>query len=299
MAEKNRIFINKRIGILGKGGSGKSTVTVLLSQALKKLGYQICVLDSDSTNVGLHQILGFKDPPVSLLNYFGGTEFSGGSVSCPVDNPTPLPKASLSLNKLPRKYYAQKKGVTLLIAGKVRDKGPGAGCDGPISKITRDLRIRDAGNKPVTLVDVKAGLEDFTRGIVTSMDWIITVVDPSTAAIKIAVDIKSLIRQIKKGKLPATKHLTRPELVKRANEIYKQARIKKSFVLLNKINNKETENYIKKRLKDEGIEPIGIIPEASSISLSWLKGKSLKDKKIENNIQLIIKRLEKIMKGDK
>jgi len=41
MAEKNRIFINKRIGILGKGGSGKSTVTVLLSQALKKLGYQI------------------------------------------------------------------------------------------------------------------------------------------------------------------------------------------------------------------------------------------------------------------
>jgi len=36
---EDKIFANKRIGILGKGGSGKSTRTVLLSKAFKSHGY--------------------------------------------------------------------------------------------------------------------------------------------------------------------------------------------------------------------------------------------------------------------
>jgi CO dehydrogenase nickel-insertion accessory protein CooC1 len=291
MVNSNKVFINKRIGILGKGGSGKSTVTVLLSQMLKKSGYHVYVLDSDSTNIGLHQALGFKKPPQPLLDYFGGTEFCGGLVSCPVDNPTPLPKANLSLNKIPNKYYLQQPGITLFTAGKIGDQGPGAGCDGPISKITRDFRIQEANNHPVTLIDVKAGLEDFSRGIVTSMDWIITVVDPSIASIQIAINIKSLVNQIKSGWFPATKHLKDYKLIKKANQIYKNARIRNSFVLLNKINNKETANYIKKTLKKHGIEPIGAIPEISSISMAWLKGKPLKNKKLKNNLQQIMKKL--------
>lgn len=67
----------------------------------------------------------------------------------------------------------------------------GSGCVGPISKITRDLRIRGIGEHPVTLIDVKAGLEDFARGIITGIDFIITVVDPITASIQIAENIKS------------------------------------------------------------------------------------------------------------
>jgi cellulose biosynthesis protein BcsQ len=33
----------KRIGVLGKGGAGKSTVTVPLAQALHTRGYSVCV----------------------------------------------------------------------------------------------------------------------------------------------------------------------------------------------------------------------------------------------------------------
>jgi cellulose biosynthesis protein BcsQ len=41
-----------RIGLFGKGGAGKSTVTVLLARALRKRDYSVCVLDADSTTSG-------------------------------------------------------------------------------------------------------------------------------------------------------------------------------------------------------------------------------------------------------
>jgi CO dehydrogenase maturation factor len=290
--KKDKPLINKRLGILGKGGSGKSTVTALLSQALRDLGYQVCVLDSDSTNAGLYRALGFSKSPAPLLDYFGGTEFGGGLVSCPVDDPTILPKAEVSLNKLHSKYYSEKSGMVLLTAGKIGGHGPGAGCDGPISKITRDFKIRDIGDCPVTLIDVKAGLEDFARGIVTSMDLVITVVDPSVAAMQIAGEVKVLIGEIKKGKLPATKHLKSDKLVKRANEIYKKARIKDSFALLNKVENKKEENYMREKLEEKNIKIIGVIPQTSSVSLSWLKGQPLEDEENKNNARLIVKKIE-------
>ena len=76
--EQEKSLTGKRIGIFGKGGSGKSTVAVLLAKALKNAGYGVAVLDADSTNVGLPQALGAV-PPAPLLDYYGGMVFSGGA----------------------------------------------------------------------------------------------------------------------------------------------------------------------------------------------------------------------------
>jgi len=166
MAEKTRALNGKRVGVFGKGGAGKSTVVVLLAQALRGRGYGVCVLDADSTNVGLHRALGLDRSPVPLMEYFGGTVFSGGAVSCPVDDPASLPGAEIWLDRLPDKYCVQSpEGISLLTAGKIGGQGPGAGCDGPVSKIARDLRVRVNGRPLVTLIDFKAGLEDSARGV--------------------------------------------------------------------------------------------------------------------------------------
>jgi CO dehydrogenase maturation factor len=291
--KENKKLSGRRIGILGKGGSGKSTVTALLAGALRDSGYKVCVLDADSTNIGLHQALGLKKLPASLIDYFGGAAFSGGSVTCPVDDPTPLPGAKIYLNKLSDKYYARsQEGIFFLTAGKIGDKGPGAGCDGPISKISRDLRITGFGDNPVTLIDLKAGLEDPARGVITSLDWIIVVVDANNASIQIAADIKKIVGQIRAGKLPATRHLDNPKLVKIANKIFLNSKIRDVMVLLNKIKGKDVESYIKRKLIKNGIEPAGTIYEDNSISLLWLKGEPIKYDKKMPGVEELIKKME-------
>jgi len=292
---ENKVLMGKRIGIFGKGGAGKSTVVVLLAHALRDRGYEVCVLDADSTNLGLHQAFGLDESPRSLLDYFGGMVFSGGRVTCPVDDPTPLPEAEISLVQLPDEYVGRnREGIVLLTAGKIGDQGPGAGCDGPISKIARDLRIRSDTDAPITLIDFKAGFEDAARGTVTSLDWAVAVVDPTTAAMQMAIHMKKMINRIKAGELPATSHLERLNLVEMANRIFQEASIKDVFVVLNRIPAKETEEYVRHYLDVRSVEPIGVLHEHPCIALSWLKGTPLEGTNAKGEVERIVDRLETI-----
>ncbi|MBM7615263.1 Mrp/NBP35 family ATP-binding protein [Alkaliphilus hydrothermalis] len=57
------------IGIMsGKGGVGKSTVTALLANALKKNGNQVGILDGDITGPSIAKIFGIKGPVLNSEN---------------------------------------------------------------------------------------------------------------------------------------------------------------------------------------------------------------------------------------
>jgi CO dehydrogenase nickel-insertion accessory protein CooC1 len=275
---KNRAedLAGKRIGIFGKGGAGKSTVAVLLAKALRAIGYEVALLDADSTNVGLSAALGVERPTHSLIDWFGGMVFSGGAVTCPVDDPTPLPGADLWLARLPTGLAVRAPdGVWLLEAGKIGHRGPGAGCDGPIAKIARDVRIRADGKDPVTVVDFKAGFEDSARGVITTLDRAIVIVDPTRAAVQMAADTKEMVRQIRSGVPPATRHLDQQQLVDLVNALYGRSRIQGIHCVLNRIPDQETERFLRVRLAEHGIDPIGVIHDHGSVAVSWLQGRAL------------------------
>jgi CO dehydrogenase maturation factor len=294
MIHDERLLTGNKIGVFGKGGSGKSTVVVMLARVLAERGYDVCVLDADSTNVGLHRAFGLEISPAPLMEYFGGTVFSGGAVTCPVDDPTPLSGAKLEVDALPEQYYARtRNGILLLAAGKIGGQGPGAGCDGPISKIARDLKLTENGEQFVMLVDFKAGFEDTARGVVTSVDLAIVVVDPTSAGIQMAADMKAIVGRIRAGELPATQHLRSPILVEMANRLFREATIKDVLFVLNKVEDEEMEDYICHQLAREGIEPIGAIHRNPSITTAWLMGTPIEGNEVSQEARRIAVALEK------
>ena len=296
MENNSGTLTGKRIGILGKGGSGKSTFVVLLAKALHSLNYPVCVLDADSTNEGLHQAFGFDSPPKDLMEYFGGMVFRGGRVTCPVDDPYPLHDAEIDLTqpKL-QDFVSNSNGIHFLIAGKIGKEGPGSGCDGPISKIARDLIVHNGEIEPVMLIDFKAGFEDTARGAVTSLDWGIVIVDPTTASLRLSHDMKQMVRDIQADVLPATAHLETSDLVAVANKAFIEATIRDVFFVINKIPDSETESYLREKLLELGITPLGCIHEYPTISMAWLKGKSIRPGLADGEVQIVLDNfLEKI-----
>lgn len=297
-AEHIKVLNDKRIGFFGKGGSGKSTVAVLLAKALHNAGYEVCLLDADSTNIGISHALGAEREPVPLLDFYGGMVFSGGYVTCPVDDPTPLANAHLPIDELPSTYYSRTpEGIALFVAGKMGDKGPGAGCDGPIAKIARDFRPGYTDTSPVFLVDFKAGFEDSARGNIISLDWIVVVIDPTSAAIQMAIHMQDMVARLKAGGLPATAHLEHPDLVALVYQLYRDANVKGVLFILNRVRDDETEQFMRRRLAKHGIEPIGTIHDYPSLSKAWLTGAALDEKAAKSEVDHIVQALEEAEEG--
>jgi CO dehydrogenase nickel-insertion accessory protein CooC1 len=279
----DQTLAGRRFGLFGRGGAGKSTVTVLLARALRHLGYQVVVIDADSTNIGLAAALGITREPVALLDHFGGMVFSGGLVTCPVDDPTPLPDANLSLDALPSRFIGvSPEGIRLLVVGKIGPMGPGAGCDGPIAKIARDVRVEEAGGPLVSLVDFKAGFEDSARGVLTSLDWALAVVDPTLAGVHLAVHLERTTRLIRQGVPPATRHLEHEELVELAVRQFRDAVVHGVFAVLNRIPDAATEQHLREALEPQGPPVIGGLEEDASLQASWLRGQRLHSTRLEH-----------------
>jgi len=292
MKAETKDLSGSRIGIFGKGGSGKSTVTVLLARALRKRGYEVCVVDADSTNVGLHQAIGLDQSPESLIDYFGGMVFSGGAVTCPVDDPMPLSGAKISVDELPSRFVGRtEEGIWVVATGKMGERGPGAGCDGPMAKISRDLRVQVNGEACLTLLDFKAGFEDSARGVVVTLDQVVVVVDPTSAALQMAIDMTELIERIKGGDSPATAHLESPELVEMATRLYQQARVQNVLVVLNRVA-PESSRYLRGSLETRGIHAAAAIRVDPWVAASWLIGKRLEARVAEIDIEDLVGALE-------
>ena len=179
------------------------------------------------------------------------------------------------------------------VAGKIGDKGPGAGCDGPVAKIARDFRPRLNAAEPVTVIDFKAGLEDLARGNIATLDWIVVVVDPSTAAVQVAAHIRDTEREVKAGVPPATSHLEFPDLIEWAKKLYCGARIQDVLVVLNRIQDAETAAYLRRRLAAHALEPVTAIREDPALALTWLKGEPLAETAAQSKLSALVEALEK------
>ncbi|MEJ2688647.1 MAG: adenylyl-sulfate kinase [Deltaproteobacteria bacterium] len=261
-------MIGKRILVCGKGGSGKSSIVALLANALSAMGYQIMVLDGDASNPGglARLLFGLQKGPKPLIEFFGGRE----KVECPVDNPAPLTRLgdrisiaenNLDLSEIPAEYFLEKEGTLLFQVGKIERSCEG--CDGPMSKVTRDFILR--GDR-VTLIDVEAGIEHFGRGVEKNVDAVLVVIDPTYESILIAEKVHNF-----------------------SLEMGKQC----VWALLNKVQSEEMHSLMREELNKKGVRIIGTLHFDPELINAGLMGRPLVQHMASEDVRLIAAELEK------
>lgn len=163
------------------------------------------------------------------------------------------------------------------------------GCDGPEDKIAREFIV--PGDQ-VTLVDIKAGLEHFGRGVEINFDGIITVIDPNVIAFQIADRVKKMTEEMKSGISPAVSHLEDPKDVEMIRKLAKSAKIRYAWEILNKVNSEEIGSVMTRELGKRGIEPIGSVRYDPEIFKSCLEDAPIRGSGAKKDVREIINRLE-------
>ncbi len=184
-----------KIIVCGKGGSGKSTLTALIANALKNRSYHVLVIDADESNLGLHRLMGVSHP-LPILDSLGGKKGFREKMApaFPQASGDGLFKDRMEIDDLPEKCVAHADGIRLIAIGKIHEFGEGCACPmGALSRlILPKLNIKE---NEVVIIDTAAGVEHFGRGIDAAGDIILGIIDPTYESLTLAKKMQGMAAQ--------------------------------------------------------------------------------------------------------
>ena len=230
--------------ICGKGGCGKSTVSVLLARAMRNRGRRVLLVDADESNIGLYRMLG-QEMPEPLLDSLGGKRgfrektAPGRSLGGP---PALFPQGML-MDALPGKCISTVDGIRVMSVGKIHHFGEGCAC--PMGRLFRMLFSSLALEKnDRVIVDAAAGVEHFGRSLDGQCDLVLCVVDPSYESIMMSKRVTAFAQE---AGLPA-------------------------YIVLNRMA-PDVEKELHTAL--DSVNIVGSLPESRALFLNTLKGRPL------------------------
>jgi CO dehydrogenase maturation factor len=172
-----------KLGVVGKGGVGKTTVSGLLARAYADRGRRVVAIDTDSNpNLGLSLGLSLAETeavPVLPRAVVVGT--GGGTVAADLlaeyGRPTPA-------------------GPVLLSAIRVAEAGAGCTCSGHAT--VRSLLADALTDVDVALVDMEAGLEHLSRsgGTLAHGNVLLVVCEPTRKSVLTAARTAALAAEL-------------------------------------------------------------------------------------------------------
>lgn len=180
-----------KISVCGKGGSGKSTVVTLLANEARARGYRVLVVDSDESNSGLFRMLGFDHPPVPLMELVGGKK----GLKQKMSRPSVLSEPRIAMPQIPEPHLLKRDGLMLVSIGKILQSLEGCAC--PMGVLSREfLKKLVLQQDELAIVDMEAGVEHFGRGVDTSIDSVLIVVEPPLESVNVGQKIHELASEM-------------------------------------------------------------------------------------------------------
>ncbi len=244
----------QKIAVCGKGGSGKSVLVRLLADGLQNRGRRVLVVDSDESNTGLDRMLGFDRRSKPLIDLLGGKQKLEEEIMARIkagetEETVQLIKEEMPIASIPAEYILQRDGIKLVIVGKILMALEGCAC--PIAIVSRSF-LKKLRLEPdeVAIIDLEAGVEHFGRGVETSVDCVLVVVEPSIDSLQVAEKIKELANQIQVGDV---------------------------WAVLNKITSDDIAARLTDYLDKKDISVIGSIHQDPEIFESCLEGRPIRE----------------------
>ncbi len=246
----------KKIAVCGKGGVGKSTLVVLIANALRSNGYGVLVIDTDESNPGLYRLFGFNEEPRPLMALL--SRFS--SRSRRRSDSEWLQREKIAIADIPAQYLLNRDGLKLLTVGKIQD--PFQGCACSIADMTRDLMGKlVVGEKEVVLVDMEAGIESFGRGVERNVDTVLVIVEPSFESMALAEKICYMAEGMG---------------------------IVRAKAILNKVPSEKAEQRMTEELNRRNIKSLGTVYFDPQLSEAGFEGTALGDSRATEDVQRIV-----------
>jgi CO dehydrogenase maturation factor len=229
-----------KISVCGKGGSGKSTVVALLANVAVSRGYRVLIVDADESNSGLFRMFGFANPPVPLMELVGGK----GTLKSKMGNANILSESQITLRDIPEKHILQRNGLNFLAIGKILQSLEGCAC--PMGMLSREfLKKLTLQKDELVFVDMEAGVEHFGRGVDTSIDSVLIVIEPPLESINVGQKI---------------------------HELASGMGIKNVWAIINKTPSVDVVIRIKKELQNRNINIAGVINFCAGVFQSSMEG---------------------------
>ncbi len=173
-----------KIGVVGKGGVGKTTVSALLARAFVARGRRVIAIDTDSNpNLGLS--LGLDIAATEAIPVLPRRLIVGRGGDC-------------TLDELIVTYGVDTPaGVTVLSALRIEAAGAGCTCGGH-STVRSLLGEALDEHAEITIVDMEAGIEHLSRsgGTLAHADVLVMVMEPTHKAVVTAARTVALAAEL-------------------------------------------------------------------------------------------------------
>jgi len=176
-----------KLAVAGKGGVGKTSVTVWVGDYLARCGEEVWLVDAD-TALSLGQALGLPESeiPTPLIQEKDLIRQRVGEG---------LIYLNPEVQDLPERLAKRMQNFNLLVMGSIAAAGGGCACaaNALLKALLAHLIIQ---RRQWVIVDLEAGVEHLGRGTVQFVDGLIVVSEPSLRSLQTASRISTLARNM-------------------------------------------------------------------------------------------------------